>query len=260
MSGSQSLNGVLEKWNKGLPAINAWLQVPSSLTAEAVASLECDSVTIDLQHGMIDFRDSLHMFQAISSQGKTGMARVASNDPAAIGQALDAGALGIICPLVNDATEAKDFVSSCLYPPLGKRSFGPTRAQFLDTKNKYFDWASTSILKLAMIETKEGLSNVEDIVKTENLDGIFIGPYDLGIGLGCDPQDPLSSPVLLQAIQSIRKTAHDNGKRVGIFCANGEQARKLIEDGFDMVCPGFDLGHMIKKYSEELSEASGFSS
>ena len=153
-------------WAKEKGAINAWCSIPSAVTAEMMSMNDFDSITIDMQHGLVDYQVALNMLQVISGSGKTPMVRVPWNEPGIIMKSLDAGALGIICPMINTPDDAIDFVGATRYAPEGHRSSGPTRALMVHGAN-YHDEANEKIISLAMIETVEALENVDKIAATE---------------------------------------------------------------------------------------------
>src|SRR5277367_5845442 len=123
-----SENKLLERWKAGKAAVNGWLAIPSGFSAEVMAQCGWDSVTVDLQHGVQDYMSMVHCFQAMAAHPVVPLARVPSLEPGIVGKVLDAGAYGVICPMVNTAEQARAFVSYCRYPPVGVRSNGPVRA------------------------------------------------------------------------------------------------------------------------------------
>ncbi len=157
-------NRLRKIWSEGRPAVNGWLSIGNAFTAEIMAAQGYDSVTVDMQHGALDYSAALPMMQAMRASGVTVMARAPWREPGIIMKALDAGAQGIICPMINSAAEAAEFVSYMRYPPRGQRSFGPTRAAF--AYGSYGVSANDEVLALAMIETREGLDNLEEIAAT----------------------------------------------------------------------------------------------
>ena len=163
------INKIKEMFKKGEPIINGWLQIPSAFSAEVMCHQGWDSCTIDMQHGVIDYPNALNMLQAISTTKVTPLARVNWNEPGQIMKILDAGCYGIICPMVSNRKEAENFVEACLYPPKGYRSFGPVRG-LLYGGSDYAKYSDNEILKLAMIETKEALDKLDEILDTPNLD------------------------------------------------------------------------------------------
>ena len=160
-------NKLKELFKSGKPIINSWLSVPSSFSAEVMAIQGWDSVTIDMQHGLIDYSNAVNMLQAISTTDTTPLARVNWNEPGQIMKILDAGCYGVICPMVSNKKEAENFIRACQYPPNGYRSFGPIRASIYGGSD-YAKHADTEILKLAMIETKEALEKLNEILVREN--------------------------------------------------------------------------------------------
>jgi len=183
------------------------------------------------------------MLQAMNGSSAVPFARVPWLDPAIIMKLLDAGILGIICPMINNADEARRLASYVRYPPVGERSFGPARAGFI-VDPAYGDKANDMIQCLAMIETADGYRNLEEIVRVEGIDGVYIGPIDLTLGLygrnlpiGVDREEP----EMLEAIKKILDTAHTAGKKAGIHCGTPQYAAKMADLGFDLVAVSTDL-------------------
>lgn len=223
----------------GRPIVNAWLSIGAPYAAEAIAHQGFDSATVDCQHGMIGFDVALAMLQAISTTTAVPLVRPSCNDPAEIMRYLDAGAYGVICPMISTAADAAALVSACRYPPAGSRSFGPARGLLYGGAD-YLDAANQELLVLAMIETAEGLDNVDAIVATPGLDGIYVGPNDLALTLGHAPASESADPIVMAAIERIRAAVKAAGKLSGIFCSGGAAAARRITEGFDLVTPGND--------------------
>lgn len=228
-------NKLKEKWAAGAATINGWCSIGNSFSAEIMAASGYDSLTVDVQHGALDYSALLPMFQAMRASGVVPMARVPWNEPGIIMKALDAGAYGIICPMVNTAEEAARFASYMRYPPRGQRSFGPTRVNFAAGEN-YAAEANDEIIALAMVETGDGLKNVDAIAATEGIDGLYIGPSDLTLGVmngrlaaGFDRQEP----EMIDAIKTILRAAKDHGKRAILHCGAADYAAQAIGWGFD---------------------------
>lgn len=230
-------NTLRKKLAAGQPIINGWLAIPSSYSAEVMGHQGFDSVTVDLQHGMINLDTALPMFQALSTTSTIPLARVPWNEPSQIMKLLDSGAYGIICPMISTVDDAANFVSSCRYPPRGQRSFGPARAMLYGGAD-YYSGADREIMTFGMIETQAGLDNLEKILAIEGLDGIYIGPNDLALALGSQPKSESDDPVVVQAIAHICERAKAHGKVAGIFCSGGEAAARRVKEGFQMVTPG----------------------
>ena len=224
---------------EGRPIVNAWLSIPSSYAAEAVAHQGFDAVTVDCQHGMIGFESAITMLQAISTTDAIPLVRPSRMNSAEIMRFLDAGAYGVICPMISNAEDAAALVSACRYPPVGTRSFGPARG-LLYGGGDYLAHANDQILVLAMIETSEGLGKVEEIVAISGLDGIYVGPNDLALALGYPPASESGKPIVVDAIERIRAATVAAGKVAGIFCSDGPAAASRVRQGFDLVTPGND--------------------
>ena len=247
-------NKLKEIFKSGKFAINGWLQIPNSFTAELMANQNWDSLTLDMQHGVIDYPNAVGMLQAISTSKVVPMARVNWNEPGQIMKILDAGAYGIICPMVSNKTEAENFVKACMYPPDGYRSYGPIRGLVYGGPD-YADEANNEILKFAMIETKESLENLDDIMKTPGLDGIYIGPADLSLAIGQKPSfdKPEGDPVY-DVIMKILDHAKKNKLIAGIQNGQPEYAEKMIKKGFQLVTIGSDQRYMTAASKAALSK------
>jgi 4-hydroxy-2-oxoheptanedioate aldolase len=236
-------NTLKTKWASGSATINGWLSINSPFVAEIMAAQDYDSVTIDMQHGAVGYEGALNMLQAMRASGVTPMVRVPWLEPGAIMKALDAGAYGIICPMVNTRADAERLVSYMRYPPLGTRSFGPTRVNF-SAGSGYADEANGEMLAFAMIETAEAMANLEEIVRTPGLDGVYIGPADLTLGLSDGALPPgfdRQEPEMVSAIHKILSAAKAVGIRAALHCGSPEYAAKAIGWGFDMVTLSNDV-------------------
>jgi 4-hydroxy-2-oxoheptanedioate aldolase len=230
-------------WNRGEPAINAWLSISSAFSAEIMAAQGYDSVTVDIQHGIIDYADAVTMFQAVRASGVTPLARVPWLEPGAIMKVMDAGAYGVICPMINTREQAERLVSYMRYPPDGTRSFGPTRANF-SAGAGYASEANDEILCIAMIETAEAMENLEAIVSTPGVDGVYIGPADLTLGITngrLAPGFDREEPEMVEAIQKILSAAKGAGIRACLHCGTPEYAARAIDWGFDLVTVSNDV-------------------
>lgn len=242
-------------WDSGQPSLNAWCSIGNAFTAEIMAAQGFDSVTVDMQHGALDYSDLLPMLQAMRASGATLMARVPWLDPAAVMKALDAGAEGIICPMINTADEAARLVSYLRYPPLGTRSFGPTRASFALGPD-YATNANASVLAFAMIETAEGYANLDAITATPGLDGIYVGPADLSLSLSQGRLAPgldREEPEIVAALQTIAKACQSRGIIAALHCGTPEYAHRAIGWGFRMVTVGGDTRFLSQGAAEAVA-------
>lgn len=236
------------------PIVNAWLAIPSTYSAEVMGHQGFDSVTVDLQHGMIGFDAAVPMLQALSATPAVPLVRVSRNDSALVMQLLDAGAYGVICPMVSTPREAEAFASYCRYPPAGQRSFGPARGLLYGGPD-YFSRANDEVLALAMLETREAVANADAILATPGLDGIYVGPNDLSLAYGHPPASEPPDPEIAAVILDLAHRTRAAGKLAGIFCSSGEGARRRIGEGFGMVTPGNDVGLLSRAAKEAIAAA-----
>ena len=227
-------NNLKKIWQADRVVCNAWLTIPSAWTVELMAHAGFDSLTIDMQHGLMDYQTALTMLQAMSSTSVVPLVRVPGNDPASIMRLLDAGMYGIVCPMINNRQEAEAFVRACRYPPLGDRSYGPIRANVY-AGNNYFSAANQTILTFAMIETSQGLENLEEIASTPGLDGLYVGTVDLSISLGLPVKIDLSFAPVQEALKRIVKIAKKHGLVTGIHVNPPNSTLLLKEWGFQML-------------------------
>ncbi len=221
-------------WQEGGTAVNCWLTINSSVSAEALAQLDWNSMTVDLQHGLVDWDAAIPMLQTISATDAVPMMRVPWNNPAWIMRALDAGAYGVICPMVNDRADCEAFVGACRYAPVGYRSWGPVRGLIYGGPD-YFQHANDTLLAIAMIETAEAMENLDAIMSTEGLDAIYVGPNDLAVSLGFEPQYAPKDPEVSEAIDTILAAAQRHGIVPGIHCGSADMAREMAAKGFQLV-------------------------
>ena len=249
-------NLLSEAWAAGRRTANGWLSIPSSFAAEVMAHQGWDSLTIDLQHGVLDYQTAVGMLQAISTTATVPMVRVPWLDPGIVMKMLDAGSYGIICPMVNNRDEAELFVRACRYPPRGNRSMGPIRAT-LYAGDDYARHANDTVLALAMIETAAALDDLEAILATPGLDGIYVGPSDLGAALGCPPILDPEEPKVVAAIEHVLTAAKRAGLSAGIHTGTPAYARRMHELGFDFVSLASDSRLLALKSRESLAEIRG---
>jgi 4-hydroxy-2-oxoheptanedioate aldolase len=247
-------NLALAKWRRGEPSIGGWLSLANVHTAELMANAGFDWLVVDLQHGLIDYGDLTCMLPAISTTDTTPLVRVSGNNPAEIMKALDAGAMGVIVPLVNTREQALAAISACRYPPEGTRSFGPTRTALYGGRN-YAAEANGQIACIAMIETEEGLQNVEEIVSAPGLSGVYVGPADLALALGLPARGDNDDPRHLAAVERILTTCKRHRVPAGIHTGGLDYTRRRLAAGFDFVTLGTDAGFMMQSVSADLPAA-----
>lgn len=249
-------NTLKTTWKNGETAINGWLHIPSSWSAEVMAHQGFDSLTVDLQHGLVDYQAAVPMFQAIATTDVLPLARVPWNEPAIIMKLLDAGAYGIICPMINTRTECEEFVGACRYHPDGYRSLGPTRARFYAGMD-YAEHANDQILAIAMVETAEALENLEDIVSTPGLDGVYVGPGDLGLTLGMKARVDNTEPEFLQIMDDIIAMCRKYNVVTSIYTSDPAYARLMVERGVQFITLMADTYMLGKMAQQTIAAARG---
>ena len=245
-------NRVKEMWHRGETAYGAWLSIPSSLSSEALGRAGYDYVCIDLQHGLIDYPDADEMLLAINSTDATPFVRVPANDFAAINRALDAGALGIIVPMIHSVQEAERAVSACRYPPTGSRSYGPTRASLSFGAN-YFDVANELVVCVPMIETRQAVAEIESIASLPGVDAVYVGPNDLSLSLGQKPAAD-NDGAYQEAYREIADACEKAGAFAGIH-ANAALAPKHVKTGYRMITVSSDVSLLQRGAARELDRA-----
>lgn len=221
-------------WAQDKAAVIGWLGIPSAVSAENMAQAGWDALNIDMQHGLVDYQAMVAMMQAVSTTDTMPMVRVPWNEPGILGKVLDAGAMGVICPMVNTRSDAEALVRACRYPPIGERSFGPTRAMWYAGAD-YGAEANDNIVLMPMIETVQAVENLDEILSTPGLDGLYIGPADLGLSHGHVPKLDREEPEMLAVIDKILSAAQRHGISAGIHCGAPAYARRMIEKGFRLV-------------------------
>lgn len=229
--------------------VNAWLSIGSGYAAEGVGHSGVHSVTVDLQHGMLGFSDALNMLQAISATPATPLVRVPSLDPAQIMHLLDAGAYGIICPMISTPEQTAELVAACRYPPKGKRSFGPSRGLLYGGAD-YIAKADETIMVIPMIETAEALERIDDILDVEGIDMVYLGPNDLAFEL--DGHVGFPRPNSEAAISKVLHRASRRNIPAGIFCSSAEDACARAAQGFRLVTPANDYTHLTRSMRDAV--------
>lgn len=226
-------------WKTGAAAINGWLAIPNSFSAEVMAHQGWDALTVDLQHGLVDYEAMTTMLQAISTTATIPVVRVPWLEPGVLMKALDAGAYGVICPMINTREDAQKLVAWTHYAPRGTRSFGPVRAVLYGGAD-YAQHANDTIVTFAMIETAQALDNLDDILSVEGLDAIYVGPSDLSVSLGCAPAMDDLSPKAAEAVDHILARAKAHGVVAGIHNVGPAAALERAAKGFQFVTVSSD--------------------
>ena len=240
-------------WQQNKTAVNGWLAIPSSFSAEVMAHQGWDTLTVDMQHGVIDYAQMVTMLQAISTTPTVPIVRVPWLEPGIIMKSLDAGAYGVICPMINSREDAQRLVSYTHYAPRGTRSFGPVRANLYGGAD-YLSKANDTVVVFAMIETRQALDHLDDILSVEGLDAVYIGPSDLSMVLGCRPVFDDVDPPVAQAIAHILARAKAHGLRAAVHNGLPEVAKARAAMGFDLVTLSSDA-RILTNTSQQLLAA-----
>ena len=245
-------NSTKAEFKNKIKVINGFIHIDSISSSKVMASNAFDSITIDLQHGMLDFEKCRDIIQTINNYKVFPIVRVPNNDIGIINKVIDAGAFGIICPLINNKNDVDKFTDACYYPPKGIRSYGPTLVG-LDYKN-YFHYSNSEIMTIAMVETKESVANLNEILANNNLDMIYIGPWDLSISYGYSPEQVFEEKTMIELYKQIMKTVKSCNKKIAIHCSGADIGNFFLKMGFDMVTISTDLNILNKGLQEELNK------
>lgn len=242
-------NPLKDAFTSGDPALGAWITTSSSISAEIASSAGYEYVCLDMQHGLMDYSDTVPMLQALTTGTATPLVRVPENQPSHIGKALDAGAMGIIIPMINTVAQCEAAVAACRYAPDGSRSYGPSRVIGVEGAD-YFQHANRDISCIPMIETVEAISNLDAILAVPGVDAIYVGPADLAISQGFAPGT--NEPEFLETLDSIVTACHRHGVVPGIH-ATPTTAHDRLDRGFRMVTVTADLVALRAKFKDDLA-------
>ena len=241
-------------WANGSPTYGGWLTMPFSGSAESAARCGFDYVCVDNQHGVNDYQVTATMIQGILLGGSRPIVRVPWNEPGIIGKMLDAGAEGVVVPMVNSAAEADAVVRACRYPARGTRSHGPILAGLRD--RDYTTTANDRVAVIPMIETVDALTDIDEILAVSGIDAIYVGPSDLSLSLGLPSGNNDDRPEFTDALERIVAACRRAGVVPGIH-GSGALAAKRREIGFQMITVAGDMLAMRTKMAEELAQARG---
>lgn len=237
-------NPLIKRLKAGEACVNGWLMIPNAYVAEMMAQTGWDSLTIDIQHGLQDFMSAVTCMQAMKASGVTPLVRVPWNEPGIIGKVLDGGAWGVICPMVNNALEAKQLADACLYHPQGSRSNGPFRAGFYGAPGTYQTIANENVLILPQIETLEAVENLEAILDTPGISGAYVGPGDLGLTMDLVPKLDREEPEVLAIYERIVSATRVRGQVAGIQNGTPAYAARMAAMGFQLLTVATDINLM----------------
>lgn len=248
-------NTLKSNLKRGVVQYGCLIHIGNSFSAELMAHQGWDALAIDLQHGLIGFETAITMFQAISTTTCVPLARARWNEPAEIMRLLDAGAYGIICPMISNRDDVERFVRACRYPPQGYRSYGPERGNLYGGPD-YAAHANAEIMTLAMIETKAALDNLDDILSVPGLDAVYVGPTDLHYALRGSLAADIADDDYLTTLARIASTAHQRGIIPGIHTSSPAYARKMREIGFRFITIMTDVSLMAGAAQQILTQTN----
>lgn len=240
-------------WAAGRPAYGGWICSDSRMLAQAVSRAGFDWVGLDCQHGALDEAGAAQFVREMQDAACAVLVRVSQNSASAIGRVLDAGADGVIVPLVNHAAEAQAAVRAVRYPPQGVRSYGPTRSDLPSSPQELQARADCYV----MIETERGLANADDILSVPGVSGVFVGPADLSVALGFPPRDAFTTDQIFAPLERIRQSCQRNGLALGIFSSGPDSAVRWKELGCTMIGVGSELGLLNAALRQALDVVHG---
>jgi 4-hydroxy-2-oxoheptanedioate aldolase len=249
------INRVKKLWREGKATVGGWISIPHCVQAEVMAHTGLDWLCLDMQHGCIDYSDAVPMLTAISTTNVTPFVRVPWNEPSIIMRVLDAGAYGVIVPMVSNRAQAEHAVAACRYPPLGMRSNGPNRV-LLYAGADYQKHANEEVACIVMIETPEGIAKLDEIVSTPGVDAAYIGPTDLALALGLPPVMDNEEPKHVATVNRILEACKRHKTIAGIHTSSAKFTQRYLDQGFQMVTLGTDRIAMSNYMKAEISRLS----
>lgn len=252
---------VVGKLSKALaadrPVFCGWVGMNEPAVAEALAREAFEAVVLDMQHGAFDVSGAMRAILAVALAGKPAIVRVPVGDFPLASRLLDAGAAGIIAPMINSLEDARRLVAFTKFPPLGERSWGPRAVLPLSGLEApdYLVGANALTQTIAMVETRAALAALDDILGVEGVDGVFVGPSDLSIALSDGRKSEPRGPALMEAAGRIAARARAHGKYAAMFCFDGADAAAIAALGFRLCSIGTDQGLLRAAASAELEAA-----
>ena len=253
------MNRVKQLWREGKPAVGGWLSIPGCFPAECMAQTGLDWLCIDMQHGCIDYSDVVPMLTALSTSSVVPIVRVPWNEPSMIMKVLDAGAYGVIVPMVSNRADAERAVAACRYPPAGIRSNGPNRVMFYAGAD-YQKHANNEIICAVMVETAEGIEKLEEILSTPGIDAVYIGPTDLALALGLPPVMDNDDPKHIATVNCILAACKQHKVIAGIHTTSSKFTQRYLDQGFQMVMLVTDRSAMMGYVKAEAARLTGWQS
>jgi 4-hydroxy-2-oxoheptanedioate aldolase len=248
-----SENPVQKSLHEGRAAVGTWLTLCSPAAAEQMAHVGWDWLVVEVEHSPVGFETMANCFRAIQLGGAVPMARIPWNDTIWIQRTLDAGALGLVIPMVNSRADAEAAVANCHYAPRGQRSYGGIRIRdYVD--GDYFAWAAANISVIPMIETIQAVEKADEILSVEGVDGCFIGPSDLALSMGIKPGEGGPGTAHEQAIQHVLQVGKRVGTAVGKHCVGMDEANERIAQGFQFLAVNSDSAFMVAEAKRQWGQ------
>ncbi|HLZ62813.1 MAG TPA: aldolase/citrate lyase family protein [Ktedonosporobacter sp.] len=252
-------NHVKAKLAKGEPVLGSWVSLPSVTVARLMARLGFDWLLIDAEHSAHNPSLVADMIATIADAGTSApFVRIPYHSIEWFKWALDAGAWGVLVPMVNTVEEAQQAVSWSKYPPAGTRSLGGAFAPYgfgTTDRMQYFQAANNEIMVMLQVESVQGLTNLDEILAVPGVDVAFVGPNDLHLQLGLPPSTEGAEPAFTAALERVKAIAHTHHTATGIFCSTGEAAAQRIREGFQMVNVTSDIASLTAAASQHLKTA-----
>ena len=256
------MNRILEKYRAGEPSLGTFTHMSSSVEVEALGAAGLDYAVLDMEHCALGTETMAECITAAGAAGLDALVRVGAISREAVLRPLDLGAAGIIVPAVETVEEVRQLVRFAKFPPLGNRGFCPTRdglwgfdqASLAGTE-AYMDRSNRETLLLPQCETAGCLARIEEIAAMDGVDGIFVGPLDLSIALGCPME--LDAPRMREALVRVVAACKTARKPVLIFCGDAPAARQRIAEGFDSAALGLDVLSLIQSFRAMVQEIRG---
>ena len=248
-------NQLKQRWASGKAALNGWINIPAGFSAEVMAKCGFHSVTVDLQHAPQDCVSMVQCFQAMQAHPITPLARVPWLEPGIVGKVLDNGAMGVICPMVNNRQSAEALVQYAKYPLRGARSFGPIRASIYGGGSSYHRTANEETLVLPMIETQEAVENLDEILDVKGIAGIYVGPADLAFSYGKEPEVDHEEEFFLDIYAKLIAACNKRGLCAGIHAGSGAYAARMVKMGFRLVTIATDTSLLEMAATTEIAAA-----
>jgi 4-hydroxy-2-oxoheptanedioate aldolase len=252
-----SLDRALLKSNrsKNKTVLNAWCAMPGTMSTEVMAFQDWDVLTVDLQHGILDYQIAVEMIRVIQGRGKPVVGRVPWIDPIATMKLLDAGVSGLICPMISTPELAAKFVSFCRYPPLGIRSFGPTRAGLADPD--YQAKANDRVVCAVQIEEAAAMKALDEIAAVPGVDMLYVGPADLALTHGLKPQFDPESPEMISMFEKVIAACERHDLTPAIHCLTPAYSARMHALGFRFITLASDLRILARATKELIDAARG---